>query len=210
MGMKRIVGVVVAAMVLAGTSQVASAQSSNTDVFSFRGSNADAIFRTSEGCIKTEVDVIAGESMAVAPAEPTRKQDVAIVLLDRRNTCTGELLVFGGGVGFDVEFEIGPLLSSAEVHGVVPVNDVVSGRTLDVAVDVVWTGDGELERGADHLHFVDDGVVVWTHSNGSFRHATAVGHVVEDTTELVPNGSSTDSGFLAWSNFGQVLIDRGA
>jgi hypothetical protein len=210
MGMKRIVGVVVAGMVLAGTSQVASAQSSNTDVFNFRGSSADAIFRTSEGCIKTEVDVIAGESMAVAPAQPTRKQDSAIVLLDRRNTCTGELLVFGGGVGFDVVFEIGPLLSSAEVHGVVPVNDVVSGRTLDVTVDVVWTGVGELERGANHAHFVDDGVVVWTHDNGSFRHATAVGHVVEDTTELVPNGSSTDSGFLAWSNFGQVLIDRGA
>jgi hypothetical protein len=86
---------------------------------------------------------------------------------------------------------------------------VVSDRTLDVAVDVVWTGVGELERGANHSHFVDDGVVVRTHSNGSFRNATAVGRVVGDTTELVPDGS-TGIGFLAWSNDGQVLINRGA
>jgi hypothetical protein len=209
MGMKWIVGVLVAGMIVAGPNQVAAAQSSNTDVLVFRGSTAATIFRTSEGCIATEVDVIASESIGLVPGEPTSKQDAAVVLLDRRNRCTGELLVFGSGSGLDVEFSVGPLLSSAEVHGVVPVLDVVSGQTLDVVVDVVWTGVGELERGTDHAYYVDDGLVVRTHSNGSFRSGTAVGHVVEGTTELAPDGS-TGNGFVVWSNYGQVIIDRGA
>ena len=207
MRMKRIVSVLVAGVIVAATSQVASAQSSNTEVLAFRGFGATAVFDTREGCIETQVIVVASESSA--PAEPTGKQDSAAVLPDRRNTCTAEVLLFGSGSGLDVKFDVAPLLSSAELHGVVPVHDVVSDRTLDVAVDVVWTGVGELERGANHSHFVDDGVVVRTHSNGSFRNATAVGRVVGDTTELVPDGS-TGIGFLAWSNDGQVLINRGA
>ena len=209
MRMKRIVGVLVAGMVVAGPSQVASAQSSNTEVIAFRGFGATAVFNIVEGCIKTQVIVVASETSA--PGQPTGKQDSAAVLLDRRNTddCGGETLLFGSGSG-PVKFDVAPRLSSAEVHGVVPVNDTVSGRTLDVAVDVAWTGVGELERSANHFSFVDDGVVVRVHSNGSARKATAVGHVVADTTELVPADSSTDIASLAWSNEGQVLINRGA
>jgi hypothetical protein len=178
-------------------------------VLGFRGYTADAIFRTIEGCIKTDIDVIAGESIGLVSGEANSKQDSAVVLVDRRNTCTRELLFFGSGSGLGVEFGVGPRSSSAEVDGVVPVHDVVSGQTLDVVVDVVWTGVGELERGADHSHFVDDGVVVKTHNNGSFRSATAVGHVVEGTTELVPDGSAGNS-FIYWSYYGQVIIDRAA
>jgi hypothetical protein len=208
MGIKRIVGVAVASMVLAGPSQVASAQSSNIEVLAFRGFGASAVFRTIEGCIATEVFVSAGESSAVGPGEPrTVKQDAAAVLVDRRDWCTGEVLLFGSGSG-PVEFDVAPLLRSAEVHGVVPFHDVPSDRTLDVVVDVVWTGVGELERDASHSHFVDEGVVVKTHSNGSFRNATAVGQVVQDTTELVDG--STSIGLLVWSNNGQVLSNRGA
>jgi hypothetical protein len=151
--------------------------------------------------------VVASETSA--PAQPTGRQNSAAVLPDRRNTCTGEVLLFGSGSGLDVDFDVAPLLSSAELHGVVPVHDVVSDRTLDVAVDVVWTGVGELDRSANHFSSVDDGVVVRVHSNGSARKATAVGHVVADTTELVPDGS-TGIGDLAFSNEGQVLINRGA
>jgi hypothetical protein len=50
--------------------QVASAQSSNTEVLAFRGFGASAVFRTIEGCIATEVFVSAGESSAVRPEEP--------------------------------------------------------------------------------------------------------------------------------------------
>lgn len=79
-----------------------------------------------------------------------------------------------------------------------------------MAVDVVWTGSGEIQRNAVQYSFEDDGVVVRVHQNGSFRKATAVGHVVGDTTELVPNGSSAKFADLAFSNEGQVLINRGA
>ena len=207
-GMMGIVGVVVAGLVLAGPSQVASARSSNTEVLASRGFGASAVFRTIEGCIATEVFVIAGEASAVQPGGPaTVKQDAAAVLLDRRDLCTEEVFLFGSGSG-PVEFDVAPRLSSAEVHGVVPVHDVPSDRTLDVAVDVVWTGVGELERDAGHSHFVDDGLVVKTHSNGSFRNATAVGHVLQDTTELVDG--STSIGLLVWSTDGQVLINRDA
>jgi hypothetical protein len=110
MGMKRIVGVMVAGMVLAGPSQVASAQSSDTEVLAFRGFGASAVFRTIEGCIATEVFVSAGESRAVRPGEPeTVKQDAAAVLLDRRDQCTGEVFLFGSGSG-PVEFDAAPLL----------------------------------------------------------------------------------------------------
>jgi hypothetical protein len=209
MRMKRIAGALVAGLVVAGTSQVASAQSSNTEVIAFRGFGATAVFNITEGCIKTQVIVVASETSA--PGQPTGKQDSAAVLLDRRNTdaCGGETLLFGSGSG-PVKFDVAPLLSSAELHGVVPVNDTVSGRTLDVAVDVVWTGVGDLERNAVHYSFEDDGVVVRVHQNGSARKATAAGHVVADTTELVPNGSSADFADLAFSNEGQVLINRGA
>jgi hypothetical protein len=144
-----------------------------------------------------------------APAQPTGKQDKVVVIPDRRNACTGEVLLLGVGYSLDVEFDVAPRLSSAEVHAGVPVPDLVSDRTLDVAVDVVWTDVSELERSADHTYFLDDGVVVRTHTNGSSRTATAVGHVVQDTTELVPDGS-TGIGFLGWSNFGQLLITRAA
>jgi hypothetical protein len=207
MRLKRIVGVLVAGMVVAATSQVASAQSSNTEVLAFRGFSASAVFDTVEGCIFTRV--IVGGSESSAPGQPTGEQDSAGVNLDRRNTCTGEVLVSGGGSGLDAKVDIAPNFSSAEVHGVVPVHESVSDRTFDVAVDVVWTGVGEIERTADHFSFVDDGVVVRVHSNSAGRHATAVGHVVGDSTEWVPDGS-TGSGLLVFSNEGQVLINRGA
>ena len=208
MRMKRIAGALVAGMVVAGTSQVASAQSSITEVIAFRGFGATAGFDITEGCIETKVIVVASETSA--PGQPTGKQDSAAVLVDRRNTdaCGGQTLLFGSGSG-PVKFDVAPLLRSAEVHGVVPVH-LTSGGTLDVAVDVVWTGVGDLERSADHFSFVDDGVVVRVHSNGSSRKATAVGHVVGDTTELIPNGSSAKFADLAFSNEGQVLINLGA
>jgi hypothetical protein len=207
MRMKRIVGVLVAGMVLAGPSQVALAQSSNTEVLAFRGFNATAVFDTTEGCIFTRV--IVGASETSAAGQPTGKQDFAGVNLDRRNTCTGEVLVSGGGSGPDVNVDIAPNFRSAEVHGVVPVHDAVSDRTFDVAVDVVWTGSGEIERNAVQYSFEDDGVVVRVHQNGSARHATAVGHVVGDSTEWVPAGTVGD-GLIVFSNEGQVLINLGA
>ena len=206
MRMKRIAGALVAGMVVAGTSQVASAQSSNTEVLAFRGLDATAVFDTVAGCIDTRVVVDAMESSA--PGQPTGKQDSADVIFESENTCTGERLsAFGSGP--DVKVDIAHNLNSAEVHGIVPVYSLDLDRTFDVAVDVVWTGVGEIERNADQSSFLDDSVVVRVHQNGSFRTATAVGHVVGDTTEWVPDGSE-GGGFLAWSNYGQVFINRGA
>jgi len=207
MRMKRIMGVLVAGIVVAGTSQVASAQSSNTEVLAFRGFGATAVFDTVEGCIFTRV--IVGASESSASGQRTGEQDSAGVNLDRRNTCTGEVLVSGGGSGLGVKVDIAPNFSSAEVHGVVPVHEAVSDRNFDVAVDVVWTGEGEIERNAVQYSFVDDSVVVRVHQNSSGRKATAVGHVVGDSTEWVPDGTKGD-GLLVWSNEGQVLINQGA
>jgi hypothetical protein len=206
MRMKRIAGALVAGMVVAGTSQVASAQSSNTEVIASRGSSAAASFNTSEGCIDTDVFVVASKTSA--PGQPTGKQESAVVILDRRNSCTDEVLLDGSGSSLDVKFDLAPFLRSAELHGVVPVHDEVSGRTLDVALDVVWTGVGKLETFAEHSSFEDDGVVVRLHDNGSARVATAVGHVAEDTTVLV-DGEDLNA-VLFWSNAGQVIINRGA
>jgi hypothetical protein len=47
--MKRIAGALVAGMVVAGTSQGASAQSSITEVIAFRGFGATAVFNLVDG-----------------------------------------------------------------------------------------------------------------------------------------------------------------
>jgi hypothetical protein len=185
---------------IAGLVPVAAAGSAAAETLTFRGSTASTVFRTRNDCIATEVDVIAGENFG-----PSGGQSFAIVLIDRRDMCDGTLLMFGSGVGLGADFAVGPRLSWATVRGVVPFADLVSGQTLQVAVDASWTATGPLQLDADHSHYVDDGVVVKTHSNGTFRPAAATGHVATAEIELAPAGT-TAAGQLYWSNYGQVVI----
>jgi hypothetical protein len=205
MGIRWVVGALLAGTAVAATGPVASA-SADTFVLGFRGSTATTVLRTVDGCIATDIDVTALELLGMGPGERSGQQGpAAIVHVTRRDQCTGEMLVFGGGVDFDVDVEIGPRLTSAHVHGVVPVLDIESGQTLPVAVDVEWTGTGELVRDTEYSHYVDDGLIVKTHDNGTFRPGTALGHVRTGTLELAPEGTTANA-LMYWANYGQVII----
>jgi hypothetical protein len=138
-------------------------------------------------------------------ASESGRQDVAVVGVDYRNACTGELLVFGSGSTTDATVTVAPRLEGATVQAVIPITDVVSGAVINVAIDMTWTATGPLERGHNNYRFEDEGVRVVVHDVGKLRLASPSGTVTDGTNVFVPSGAS-GFGFISWSNYGQVEI----
>ena len=195
-------------VVLAALAPPASAEPAARDMLNFRGHSAVASFRSVEGCVGREVYLGASEGTANVYGEPTGKRSSAFVSIERRDRCTGELLFLGGGNAQGVQFEVGPRLTAARLRATIPVEDRASGSTAAIAVDVAWTGTGELERGQDMFRWEDEvGLSVMLHQNGAIRVAEAAGRVSDGATEFVP-ADGRGRGWIAWSNYGQVTVGR--
>src|SRR6478672_1826233 len=122
----------------------AEAQTRGADTLQSVGKSASAHFHLTDGCIVTSVDVFGGQQIS-GPGRTT----FALLLIDRRDICTSTTLVFGDGLKLGVDFRMGSQLNGAELHAVVPFDDLVSNSKINIQVDMTWTGTGTLERGQD-------------------------------------------------------------
>ena len=149
------------------------------------------------------------QTIATAPGTRSGNRSGAAVSISRRDGCTGKLLFLGsaGGSDFPVTFSWDPRLTAAELHGTATILNVAPGAPavpVPIRVDIAWTGAGELERGNSHYRYEDKGVLVTLHDNGALRFATVAGTVTDGATQFISGGTSV-LGWIAWSNYGQVV-----
>jgi hypothetical protein len=112
------------------------------------------------------------------------------------NSCTGASLPFGDG-GIDGGFTPpNKKLNSAELAGSTTVQDLNTGRTFPVSIDVIVEGTGPLTAGKSHARsrtVVTPGgpvTITITDSSNANREGTASGSVTIDGVELDPTFSS--------------------
>lgn len=197
MGFARLATLLAILGMVAAAAATAVAASDNVATFHSNGSGATADLRWTDGCVRSIV--------FISVSEGRRGRGSAGGGVDLRDTCTGELLVFASGSTQDAAVSIAPRLNGAAAQGVIPMLDLVSGATINVAFDVAWTPSGPLTRDRDHYSLDDGEVTDITHFINTSREATATGTASDGTTVLLPPGTS-GPGFLAWANSGETII----
>jgi len=176
------------------------------DIFHFRGENAYASFYSSspDGCISTYVGVSAGEDVGQSPPGPSSPQSFAAIYIDQFDYCTSTGLISASGYTDAPAFQMDNFLTSATLNATINVFDYVSNTWFAVAVDMDWTGTGDLNRGNSHSHYQSPDCTFNYQSNGTWRSAEASGSVSMDTTNFTPNPSQYAD--LSSSKSGQVSI----
>lgn len=226
---------VVAAAALAAAVSSGAAQASAPQVLWQSGNVgpvafAEASWETATATAVTHADVLAANTRRDAPGSGSAGGAASHVFfelhttyLDANGAPTGGVDVSGsanGAVPFTIDSRT---LSSASVAATVPVTrcaldadgnetSCVDGRT---AVDVAWTGSGQLTHPNEQDHFVGPGSFVFIDRlNGTFRPATAtatldgvsfgadslqfadLGNNTQLTVLVCPHGSDADGNCL--------------
>ena len=185
---------------------VRAASGGTVEVQNFRGPTVDAFFASTDpsGCIGTDVLLSASGNLqghSTAGSEAT-------VIVDRFDTCNGTELLTAFG---SVELGEGDLvetrrLTSAALTTNVEVLDLVSGTPLTLAIDLHWSGSGDLLTGTSHSHERVGPFIFNSRFSGSFREAEASGSVSDGTTNLTPEPSLFAD--ISFANAGQVTVEQ--
>jgi hypothetical protein len=149
------------------------------DANRFQGHNADAYFFTTDAsdCIQTSVIIETGEDVLLS------------IQLIRYNICQNETLLeaFGRKELTKSELNYHGNLDAATLHTTVTLFDYVTNSTLDVTIDLTWTGTGEIHKTSFHSHGSPSPSC---HSNlliqEAYRSASVVGTISDGTTNFTP------------------------
>ena len=160
-----------------------------------RGPLVNASFETVDpsGCIVTDVFVSANSGIAQShpttdEAGPVNDVGVSLYRYDACNDYTS--LVDAAGLVTTLPagaFTVSKQLSWAHLVADVPLDDLVSGRTFTVHVDMAWTGTSAIRR--DHSNTNDiyaRNCHVLNRWKGSGRTADAAGTVTHGSTNYTP------------------------
>jgi len=207
MMMKRKVISILLVLLLAGFLQTDNALAGN--VFKFKGKSAEAFFFNEENCVSTFVDVFATKGQSQSPPGPWTRGTEAFVFIDQFDFCTETPLLSASGSALldDSAFQINREISSASLSATINVWDYVSETSLDVVVNMAWTGTGDLSRENSHFHFSSPGCRFNGRFKGAFRPGEASGSVSIGGTNFTPD--PTSSAFLTSTSNGSVEIGCG-
>ena len=138
------------------------------------------------GCIETDGLIQIGNSMQHQPPSGPASFAFVSVTLTKANLCTGEFLIetlgFGGP---DTPVSIASDLSTASIHGTIPAIDFVTNQTVNVVVDLTWTGFGGVQHDVENTHDRSTpGFNIVSHFNGDTQPATVAGTILVGTTNF--------------------------
>jgi hypothetical protein len=150
------------------------------DANRFQGHSADAYFFTTDasGCIQTSVIIETGEdlllNLQLFRYDICQQQTLLEAFASQQPLTRSELNYHGN-------------LDAATLNTTVTVFDYVTNSTLDVSIDITWTGTGEIHKTRFHSHGSPS---PGCHSNlliqEAYRSASAVGTVTAGTTNFTP------------------------
>jgi hypothetical protein len=164
--------------------QVAVGQSSGSSVIaSFESLDAS-------GCVITDTFVFADSGIFnnPPPGGPT-PSIVAGIGISQFDQCSGLLTIAAAGSTDQVSLNIATDLSTATLTGTIPVDEVVSGTTLYLTVNMKWTATADIVHQVSNSHVRVPGFVAAAHFNGDLRDGLASGSVSGSGQEFTPGVS---------------------
>jgi hypothetical protein len=175
--------------------------------FRFRGKGADALFFSASECIQTSVEITASKRSFKEGSSAPSQEPIAQAFIDRYDFCTDTPLnsIFASTTDA-VALQVDSRLTVASLQVTIPGIDFVSGTEVLVAVDLDWTGTGNLVTTSEKTREVFPGGVLITHFSGTRRDATASGTVSLGDVNLTPEPSEVGSIFDARSSL--LTIER--
>jgi hypothetical protein len=145
------------ALVVVGTSAHAA---KSVDKESFKGSQASTSFSSttsttcadhSKGTVTANGFITGSDSISKETGSPkTVTNGVSVELDNYSNSCTGASVGFGDGTAANGYTPPNKKLNSAGLEGTVPVQDIDSGYTATVVLDLVIEGTGPISAEKSH------------------------------------------------------------
>jgi hypothetical protein len=208
----RLLTVVGLALVLLALALPARAAGAETLHVKFKGLTAQAEFSSTQGCVQTDVYVLASDGEFKTDPGGPAAASVAEVYLFQTDICTQTRLL--GGFGFAElapdAFQIDEEFTAATLTATIEWSDFESGTSFPVHISMRWTGFGDTFS-RDERYRREDPPGVWVnfHLNGTFRQATASGTVSDGTTNFTPEPALLTEGTRLGSiKVGEVDIIR--
>ena len=158
-----------------------------TDTFRVRGNTVTALFIDPEpDCIETSASISASEETNHNAASPKQFSGSVFLNITRINLCTGERLLDANGLHLitDSSFQVAPSLGTATLNVNAPAFDLVSGKTLDITVALVWNATEGVSSGHSVSRSRFAGVTFHSTSNGANRGAQATGRFAMPGTDF--------------------------
>jgi hypothetical protein len=162
------------------------------NVYRYQGEAATAFFSaTTDGCIYTDAYLFAGENSAKAGPGAPNKSKSAQISIYRYDVCNGIWLssAYGTTTLDGASFQIDGQLNSAHLQTTINLIDGNSGTGSVLAVDLTWTGQGELNRSKSQYQYESAGCKVKGRFNGDYRAASVIGGISDGTTNYAANGA---------------------
>ncbi len=171
------------------------ARAADVQVMQVKDKTADAFFSSidSTGCIQTDVFVVLSEHR-----EKTQPDGIKIFVPSATmfavvtDICRSVRLRDAVGSTEQLTYDFSGNLDSARVLAVITVVDrVCNSCVYDVAVDLTWTGQGDITTSRERDTMTSPGMTVVTRFKGSFRSAETAGtvNIVGSSDNLTPPGS---------------------
>lgn len=176
--------------------------SAAAEIAHFGGETATAeIYDFDEAsCISTSVYVFVTDSWYKNPPAPAESGLYGSVGLSRVNECTFQTLACAYG-NFELpggSFDVNGNLASATLNLTVDGFDCQNGGSQPIAVNITWTGDGEVFNGRSSTTYSYPGYSASYRTRGKNRYATLSGSVTAGA--ITVNAGSTSAGYT----FGQL------
>ena len=207
---RRLLAVVSLALVLMALALPARAAGVETQHVKFKGQTAQAQFSSTQGCVQTDVFVVASDGLAKLDPGGPEAVSGGETFISQFDVCTQTQLrtAFGFAVLAPDEFQIDQQFTAASLTATIEVSDSVSGASFPVHVSVRWTGFGDTFRDAYTTHEEEPGFKVNSYFDGTFRQATASGTVSDGTTNFTPEPAllTTGNTILGSIKVGEVDI----
>ena len=186
----------------------AVAQGAEALHITYKGEVAVAFSSTSEdGCLYKDIFVFVGEfKVKAAPGAPMSDKTVS-AQINEYDVCSGEWK--SGQYGYapvnESNFQIDKKLNSAHIEATIPLQDW-NGNSSDLAVNLTWTGIGDLFRNKSSYQNHSQGFTYHSRFTGTMRAATVSGSMIDGSIDYPVN--SLFSGSLESVKGGEVVIFR--
>lgn len=206
--MRRNMSLIYVAAVLGLALLPSAARAGNTVAFRFQSHAASATFSglDATGCIYTVANISIYESRTQVPPGSPMPGAFLSVYVYSYDSCRQVWVLDGDGAApvdpSAYEFGGGGGLHSAKGKAALTLHDYVSNSPVQLSLDLAWTGDGDVYRGAMHSNFRYPQYSMLTRSFGSSREAQATGTILVGGTNIVTG--SSDFAEITWNQYGEV------
>jgi hypothetical protein len=199
---------IVTVSVLVAASIVTAATAGKASVSKDAGYTVDTYFTTTTAGVLTNVNIYAGDGLTKVPSSRAELSRPLSVFVLQKDVATDEILLdVNAYVQLDPgDLVIDPQIRRARLHEVVEGVEGVSGRTVEIAVDLDVRGIGPIERAHQRFHFVDEELILNGHGNSRVRVAEVRASVSIDGVEYTPEPAFF--AYMSRSSGGAVTIMR--